>query len=136
MLLDLSFQEHRLIAIVLESVYIPRLAIERSMLSNNDHNLATLIQRRRASWLAVLPIALLQLTIAIHQFDHVAEYIDGACHVCVQLDRVDAAVDHPAEKVPQLSVDVLEVEAPPIRIARESVRNFESRAPPFLLSIS
>jgi hypothetical protein len=101
-------------------------------LSNNDQNLVTLILRRRASLLALLPVALLQLTVAIHQFDHVAEYIEGACHVCVQLDRVDAAVDHPAEKTPQLSTGFFEVEAPPILIARGSVRNFDSRAPPFI----
>ena len=78
----------------------------------------------------MLPIALLQLTIAIHQFDHVAGYIEGACHICVQLDRIDAAVDHSPEEAAQLSIHFLEVEAPPILIARESVRNFDSRAPP------
>lgn len=78
----------------------------------------------------MLPIALLQLTIAIHQFDHVAEYIEGACHVCVQLDRIDVAVDHPTEEAAQLSINFLEVEAPPILIARESLRNFDARAPP------
>jgi hypothetical protein len=100
------------------------------LLSNNDQNLAISVLRRRASWLAVLPIALLQLTIAIHQFDHVAGYIEGACHICVQLDRIDAAVDHSPEEAAQLSIHFLEVEAPPILIARESVRNFDSRAPP------
>lgn len=80
----------------------------------------------------MLPIALLQLTIAVHQFDHVAEYAEGVCDVCVQLDRDDAAADHAAEKAPRLSIDFPEVESPPIVIARESVRNFDSRAPPLI----
>ena len=80
----------------------------------------------------MLPIAFLQLAIAVHQFDHVAEYIEGTCHVCVQLDRVDAAVNHPAEKAPLPLIEFLESEAPPILVARESVRNFDSRAPPLL----
>jgi hypothetical protein len=99
-------------------------------LTNKNNNLATPIILRRASWLAVVSIALLQLTLAVHQFDHVADYIDGSCHVCVQLDRVDAAVDHPAE-IPSLhSIDVLKSDAPAISIARAPVRNFDSRAPP------
>ena len=88
--------------------------------------------RRRAAWIALLPIALLQLAIAIHQFDHVAGYNGGICHVCVQLDRIDAAVDHPAEKAPQPSIEFLETEAPAVLVAREVVRNFDSRAPPSL----
>jgi len=102
------------------------------LLTNKNNNLATLILRRRASWFAALPIALLQLTIAAHHFDHVAEYIEGTCHVCVQLDRVDATVDHPAEDPSKQSIDFLKQEAPVVLVARESVRNFDSRAPPHL----
>lgn len=98
----------------------------------NKNNLASSILRRRAAWMALLPIALLQLAIALHQFEHAAEYIDGTCHVCVQLDRIDAAVDHPAEKAPQPSIESLETEAPAVLVVREAVRNFDSRAPPLL----
>lgn len=101
-------------------------------MNNNDQNPAKLAPHRCASWLAVLPVALLQLTIAIHQFDHVAEYLEGTCDVCVQLDRGDAAVDHPAQAAPKLPINVLEAEAPPALIAQERVRNFDSRAPPFI----
>jgi hypothetical protein len=102
------------------------------LLTNKNYNLAASILGRRASWIALLPIALLQLTVAVHQFDHVAEYIEGACHICVQLDRVDAAVDHPAEDTSKQSFDFLKPEIPEALIARESVRNFDSRAPPIL----
>ena len=79
-----------------------------------------------------MPIALLQLTVAVHQFNHVADYVEGVCHVCVQLDRIDTAVDHPAEQAQQLSIDFQDLEAPAVLVARESVRNFDSRAPPLL----
>jgi hypothetical protein len=79
-----------------------------------------------------VPIALLQLTIAVHQFDHVADYIEGSCHVCGQLDRVDAAVDHPAETASPLAIDFLRPDAPAISVPRAPVRNFDSRAPPQL----
>ena len=88
--------------------------------------------RRRVTWLALLPIALLQLTIAVHQFEHVSEYVDGTCHICGQLDRFDAAVDHPAEGAPQSSSDPLKPAAPPALLARNSARIFEPRAPPVL----
>jgi hypothetical protein len=101
-------------------------------LTNKLNNLAPSILRRRVSWFALLPIVLLQLTIAVHQLDHVSEYVDGACHICGQLDRLDAAVDHPAERVPQPSVDLLELEAPRVLLARDAARIFEPRAPPIL----
>jgi len=94
--------------------------------------LATSILLRRASWLAVVPIALLQLSIAVHQFDHVADYIEGSCHVCVQLDRIDAAVDHPAEIASLHSIEFLQSTAPAVSAPRVPVRNFDSRAPPQL----
>ena len=44
---------------------------------------------RGATWLALVSLAWLQLTLTSHQFDHVAEYFADSCHVCVQLDRTD-----------------------------------------------
>ena len=99
-------------------------------MNTKNNNLATSIQRRRVSWFAELPIALLQLTIAVHQFDHVADYIDGVCHVCVQLDRADGAVDHSPEAAPPLHSDFLKLDAPVVSVARVPGRNFDSRAPP------
>jgi len=99
-------------------------------LANKNNNLVTSILARRASWLAVVPIALLQLTIAVHQFDHVADYVEGSCHVCVQLDRFDAAVDHPVEITSLPSIGILKSDAPAVSAVRVPVRNFDSRAPP------
>ena len=100
-------------------------------MSNSNNNLARSILRR-ASWLAVVPIALLQMTIAVHQFDHVADYIEGSCHVCVQLDRVDAAVDHPAEIASLHSIGFLRSDAPAVTVALAPIRHFDTRAPPQL----
>ena len=102
------------------------------MLSNKNDNLATLFRRRRIAWLALLPIALLQLTIVVHQFDHVADYVEESCHVCVQLDRVDVAVDQAAERALLPLVDILWSQAPLASVTREILRNFDSRAPPGL----
>jgi len=99
-------------------------------LINKNNNLATSVPRRPFPWFALLPIALLQLTIAIHQFDHVADYIESACDVCVQLDRVDAAVDNSTAASLPLSTEIQKSGAPAISVARVLVRNFDSRAPP------
>ncbi|MGI9233508.1 MAG: hypothetical protein ACR2RD_07755 [Woeseiaceae bacterium] len=101
-------------------------------MAHSNNNPGKSILRRRVPWFAIVPIALLQLTIAVHQFDHVDEFGEGACHVCVQLDRVDAAVDHPAEAAPPQLVEFLRSHAPVVSIARSPVRNFDSRAPPQL----
>ena len=100
------------------------------MLSNKNNNLATFSLQRRAAWFALLPIALLQLTVAVHQFDHVAESVDDSCYVCVQLDRLDAAVDQPAEPAPLASLDSLRADSLSISERRNDFRNFDSRAPP------
>ena len=113
-------------------LYSGRPALSCSILTNKHNNLAPSIRRRRITWLALLPIALLQLTIAVHQFEHVSEYVDGTCHICGQLERVGAAVDHPAERSPQASIDRLELVAVPVLLARHSARVFEPRAPPIL----
>ena len=45
----------------------------------------------RASWLALLSLAWMQLAIAGHQFEHSAAYTEF-CDVCVQVDRLDDLV--------------------------------------------
>ena len=102
------------------------------MLINKNNSLAISFLRRRVSWIALLPIAWLQLTIAVHQFDHVAGYVEDSCHVCVQLDRVDAAVDHAAERAPLPSIDFHWSAVPAATVVRDVYRNFDSRAPPLL----
>ena len=98
--------------------------------NNNPFDQKTL---RRASWLALLSLAWLQLTLASHQFNHVAAYFADSCHVCVQLDRIDDAVaEQPA------SVDGAPENADAPRqvarhlTARPVVRHFHSRAPPLI----
>ena len=78
-------------------LYSGRSAVSCSILTNKHNNLAPSIRRRRFTWLALLPIALLQLTIAVHQFEHVSEYVDGTCHICGQLDRVGNVALMPRE---------------------------------------
>lgn len=96
-----------------------------------NNNIAALI-RRRAAWIALLPIAFLQLTIAVHQFEHVADYVDGSCSICVQLERIDAAVDHAPGKALLQPGDVVAVAALPVAVRRGAIRLFDSRAPPQL----
>lgn len=100
-------------------------------MTSKNSSIAISTLRRHAGWVALLPIAWLQLTIAVHQFDH-AGYIDDYCHVCVQLDRIDAAVDHAPERAPLPSLDVVAVAVPSITLNRDAVLHFDSRAPPTL----
>ena len=101
------------------------------MLKNNNWSIQNPV--RGATWLALVSLAWLQLTLASHQFDHVAEYFADTCHVCAQLDRTD-----------DLVVDTQFVPAPdqarrsePAPIVRaefkpDSARPFHPRAPPLL----
>jgi hypothetical protein len=79
-----------------------------------------------------VPVALLQLTLAVHQFDHVAESVESSCHVCVQLERADGAIDHPAEIAPIPSIESLKANAPAVTVALAPIRHFDTRAPPQL----
>ena len=110
--------------------YILKLANRDPLLTNMKCSLAPLITLRRATWLAILPIALLQLTIATHQFDHVADYDEGTCNVCAQLDRIDTAVDHSAESVSLPPNDIVRAATPVDSTAGNRARNYDSRAPP------
>ena len=82
---------------------------------------------------ALSSVALLQLTIAAHQFEHVADYVDDSCHVCVQLDRIgDAAVDHVTTTAPVATVNNDDQQPPAGLVSRALIRGFDSRAPPSL----
>jgi hypothetical protein len=101
--------------------------------SYKNNNIRRIIERPATVWLGLLSIAWLQLAFAVHQFDHVADYVGDTCEVCVQLDRIDdVTVDHAlpvAEMHPGASLL-----APPSSKAGTYgiVRGFLSRAPPFI----
>lgn len=100
-------------------------------MANKSNNVADTRRLRKASWLALVSLAWLQLMLASHQFDHVAEYVDDSCHVCVQLDRVDdAAVDHASLLTANLSRADQPVPAETGLVSGGSQRGFQSRAPP------
>lgn len=88
---------------------------------------------RRATWLPLLALAWLQLTLASHQFDHVAEYYAESCHVCVQLDRVDeTTIDQTRlqDVAPMPSAQPAATLRPAVSSAPQSA--FHPRAPPRL----
>ena len=88
---------------------------------------------RRASWLALLSLAWLQLTLASHQFDHVATYFADSCNVCIQLDRIDDSVaGQPAVAVSPLGNAAEPEVLMPRGPSRSFVRHFQSRAPPLI----
>jgi hypothetical protein len=88
---------------------------------------------RRVSWLALLSLAWLQVSLASHQFDHVAEYSADTCHVCVQLDRLDdLAVDQPDSQLIAFGRYVERRHLPAAVVDAAFVRYFETRAPPVL----
>ena len=88
---------------------------------------------RRATWLALISLAWLQLSIASHPFQHVAAYFADSCDVCAQLDRADdGPVGQSVPAAAQIGAVAL-VGRSPTTIIRQSVpRHFDSRAPPHL----
>ena len=93
-----------------------------------------LFARRRAQaagWLALLSLALVQLSLASHQFDHPAGDIAESCHICVQLERFeDATSDHsPHPGIADYNL-AAEPHYPAVTATRSVVRSFDSRAPP------
>ena len=57
-----------------------------------DRDILFARKRLRASaWLTLLSLALVQLSLASHQFDHAATDLVDHCEVCVQLERLDDA---------------------------------------------
>ncbi len=100
---------------------------------NKGNNLSSFDLRRRAAWFAVLPIALLQLSIAAHQFDHVAEYVDEPCYVCVQIDRLDdVAADQSITTPVPLAIDRSASPASESAGSPAIIGGFDPRAPPQL----
>jgi hypothetical protein len=101
--------------------------------SNKNNNIRKAIKRPTAVWFGLLSIVWLQLAFAVHQFDHVADYVGDTCEVCVQLDRVDdVTVDH-ALPVAEIHTSASLLAPPSSRAATFGiVRGFHSRAPPFI----
>lgn len=88
---------------------------------------------RKASWFALLSLAWLQVSLASHQFDHVAVYSTDTCHVCVQLDRIDdVAADHPDSLSDRFDRYAEPRQSTAAFVDPAFVRHFESRAPPAL----
>jgi hypothetical protein len=82
---------------------------------------------------ALLSVALLQLTIAAHQFEHSAAYVDDSCHVCIQLDRIDDAVyGDTAPVAATATVYGGDWQLKAGLVSRTFIRGFDSRAPPSL----
>ena len=80
-----------------------------------------------------LAAAWLQLSVAVHQLDHGADYIGDACQICIQLDRADdLVVDHAAATPAPVSQGGPISEDPSSGAARPQARLFDSRAPPRL----
>lgn len=87
---------------------------------------------QRASWLALVSLAWMQLAFAGHQFEHSAGYND-VCDACVQVERLDdlAVGDAPAVEVAEyLYQTPLNLTAAPIVAA--VVAGFSARAPPVI----
>ena len=90
-------------------------------------------RRRHAPLLALFGLFVLQLSSAVHQFEHGAGYVEAACEMCVQLDRVDdAAADHLAAAHPLPNVGDPDWLPSTGLVARVAVRDFDARAPPYL----
>lgn len=96
-------------------------------------NILTIPRRLpRATWLSLVALAWLQLTMANHQFDHVADYFSHSCHVCAQMDRVDEVVnDHAAETLAFDVATIFPVIVPSIT-SQILDRQFDPRGPPHL----
>ncbi len=86
----------------------------------------------RASWLALVSLAWMQLSFAGHQFEHSAAYADS-CEACVQLDRLDDLIAEPpavsALHRPTGREPILQV---PTVASVAAVPAFNPRAPPFI----
>ena len=86
---------------------------------------------RKASWFAFLCLALLQLAVAGHQFEHHAEFSADTCHVCVQLDRIDdTTVDSLANQPALVSAPAAFLTFSAAFAGATFFRHFDTRAPP------
>lgn len=86
---------------------------------------------RRGAWFAVLPLLVLQVAAAVHQFDHSAEYVED-CRVCMQLDRIDTAVDFSSQSEMLPAADTQPLMQASAMVHAIVLRNFDTRAPPHL----
>ena len=92
-----------------------------------------LVNRRGALWAALFGIFVLQLSSAAHQFEHAPGYVEAACKICVQLDRVDDVVAGHAVVATQAPIVGRLASAWLSGIAAQSaLRDFDARAPPSL----
>jgi hypothetical protein len=88
---------------------------------------------RRTTWLALVSLAWLQVTLASHQLQHVAVSFADTCDVCVQLDRTDdVAAGQPAPVATTSDAAAPEGHLPTAAVRPKTPRHFDSRAPPHL----
>lgn len=85
---------------------------------------------QRASWLALVSLAWMQLAFASHQLEHSAAYTD-VCDACVQLERLDDIVvgDAPAAEVSGNPHQML-LDQSAAPLVASVVAGFSARAPP------
>ena len=100
------------------------------MLSKN-HKFVDAGLRPGGAWLALFAIGWLQLSSAAHQFDHVAQQLNEACQICIQLDRADNAVGDFLSQTVSLYFGNELVCQSPASVSGPNIRlGFDSRAPP------
>ena len=86
---------------------------------------------RASAWLTLLSLALVQLSLASHQFDHAATELVDHCEVCVQLERLDdAASGHVLPGLAALPGPEMELPAPDSHTPAVEAGAYRSRAPP------
>ena len=102
-------------------------------MTDKTTNIADPERPRGALRFALLSVALLQLSIAVHKFEHVVEYVDDSCQLCVQLDRLgDAVADYSMPTAIQAIPGIPSWQEPTSTVVRASIFGFHSRAPPQL----
>jgi len=62
-------------------------------MKDKEPSIARLAPRaRRGAWMALLALALVQITVAVHWSAHDPLTLEDRCGVCLQLDRLDQAL--------------------------------------------
>ena len=105
----------------------------RQIVLSYSNSVFTPKRMRRASWLALLALAWLQVSLASHQLEHEVTSVSDSCHVCVQFERLDDVAAHQpaiATAVPHISALAPLPEA--VGHRQTVARVFNSRAPPQL----
>jgi hypothetical protein len=62
------------------------------MLKTSPANSKLRFQRRAPALLGMLALALFQISLASHQFEHLADHGFGVCHSCSTLNQLDDAL--------------------------------------------